>query len=134
MNLGLSQKTGEGEDSIQSLGQKEVHHKVREVGESLGKPIGHLDGWWVNPSAETNIKREISGAFGVSFKFSVATVNINNFWGCGGILLSEKEEVRAIFAAPSLFPGLFSAELEAILVALKIFVAAEAFGGRELVV
>ncbi|KAL4367074.1 hypothetical protein GQ457_05G013930 [Hibiscus cannabinus] len=99
-----------------------------------GKPIGHLDGWWVNPSAVTNIKRKISRAFGVSFKFSVATVNINNFWAYGGILLSKKEEVRAIFAAPSLFPGLFSAELEAILVALKFFVAAEAFGGRELVV
>ncbi|KAL4384857.1 hypothetical protein GQ457_15G025760 [Hibiscus cannabinus] len=54
--------------------------------------------------------------------------------GYGGILLSEKEQVRVIFAAPSLFPGLFSAELEAILVALQIFVAVEAFGGRELVV
>ncbi|KAK8478883.1 hypothetical protein V6N11_084455 [Hibiscus sabdariffa] len=125
-----------------SKGNAEIGEKIWSLGQraliwlksAQGKPIGHLDGWWVNPSAETNIKREISGAFGVSFKFSVATVNINNFWGCGGILLSEKEEVRAIFAAPSLFPGLFSAELEAILVALKIFVAAEAFGGRELVV
>ncbi|KAK8709128.1 hypothetical protein V6N13_060158 [Hibiscus sabdariffa] len=36
-NLGLSQKAGEGEESKQNLGQKDVHHKTRECEVNLGQ-------------------------------------------------------------------------------------------------
>ncbi|KAL4295537.1 hypothetical protein GQ457_12G012590 [Hibiscus cannabinus] len=55
-------------------------------------------------------------------------------WGFGGILFSEKGEIRAIFSGPVLKLGWFIAELEAIREALQIFVAADSFGGRALVV
>ncbi|KAK8516035.1 hypothetical protein V6N11_037806 [Hibiscus sabdariffa] len=71
---------------------------------------------------------------GECFKFSVVAVKVYNLWGFGGILISEKGEIRDIFSGLVFKSGWFIAELEAIREALQIFVAADSFGGRALVV
>ncbi|KAK8532498.1 hypothetical protein V6N12_053938 [Hibiscus sabdariffa] len=98
------------------------------------KSFGNLEGWWDNPGSVAVPNIANHRVTGECFKFSVVAVKAYNLWGFGGILFSEKGEIRAIFSGPVLKSGWFIAEREAIREALQFFVAADSFGGRALVV
>ncbi|KAK8548641.1 hypothetical protein V6N12_061550 [Hibiscus sabdariffa] len=65
-----------------------------------------------------------------NFKFTVAIAGttVNNQWGYGGALVSDQGELRAIFSGPLHHFSFIFAELEAIKMAIFVFLEAGCFG------
>ncbi|KAK8491134.1 hypothetical protein V6N12_047573 [Hibiscus sabdariffa] len=91
---------------------------------SKGKKVGELNGWWYSPKKLRALKLELKRMAECPYKFTVAFAVIKRRWGIGGVLLSGKGDIRAIFSGPSLCCSMLHAEIEATNLAQLIFIEA----------
>ncbi|KAK8977351.1 hypothetical protein V6N11_030670 [Hibiscus sabdariffa] len=99
-------------------------HGNEEEETSKGKKVGELNGWWYSPKKLRALKLELKRMAECPYKFTVAFAVIKRRWGIGGVLLSGKGDIRAIFSGPSLCCSMLHAEIEATNLAQLIFIEA----------
>ncbi|KAL4309158.1 hypothetical protein GQ457_01G002270 [Hibiscus cannabinus] len=99
-----------------------------------GLKFGDLEGWWEDPRSAVMHHSVKSRPTSDSFKFTVLTAAEGRTIGCGGSLVSEKGDLRAIFSGQALHPELVPAVFEAVKRALQTFIEADCFGGGKLTV
>ncbi|KAL4353123.1 hypothetical protein GQ457_06G018430 [Hibiscus cannabinus] len=91
---------------------------------SNGKKVGDLDGLWDSPNNLGVVKFEWKRSAECTYNFMVAVAVIGRVWGVGGVLVTGKGVIHAIFSSPLLCCSMVVAEIEAIKLALLIFIDA----------